>query len=304
MKIWVVSEIPALAMELAGGAKTISADADVTAFVGGGEAAARSVAAGKAYSAPIPADGMWEDYAPVIAGKAKADVPDLILVGATKRGRETAARIAAILDAPCVSDCQKIAVEGAVKKVERMIYGGMAVKTMTTDAATVVASVPAKSFEAPADGAAASVEMITPAAATAKVTGREPKAAGGVNLGDATKVVGVGRGFAEESELSVAQELARALEAEMACSRPIAEFFKWMPEEQYLGISGQIIKPQVYFACGISGQAQHISGIRDSKIIVAVNKDENAPMMAMSDYFIVGDVKDVLPALAAAVKAQ
>lgn len=304
MKIWVVSEIPALAMELAGGAKTIAVDAEVTAFVGGDEAAARAVAAETAYAAPMPADGMWEDYAPVIAGKAKEEAPNLILVGATRRGRETAARIAAMLDAPCVSDCQKIAVEGNIKKVARMIYGGMAVKSMTTTAVTLVASVPPRSFEAPVEGAAGKVAPLSPAEATAKVTGREPKAAGGVNLADATRVLGVGRGFAEESELSVARELAQALEAEMACSRPIAEFFKWMPEEQYLGISGQIIKPQVYFACGISGQAQHISGIRDSRIIVAVNKDENAPMMAMSDYFIVGDVKDVLPAITAAVKAQ
>jgi electron transfer flavoprotein alpha subunit len=302
MKIWVVSEIPALAMELAGGAKTIDADADVTAFVGGDEADAGAVAAGKVYNTQMPADGMWEDYAPVIVGLAKSWAPDLILVGATRRGRETAARIAALLDAPCVSDCQAITVEGEQKKVARMIYGGLAVKTMTTTAATVVASVPPKSYEAPAEGAAGEVAVLSPATAQAKVTGREPKAAGGVNLADAAKVVGVGRGFAEESELLAARELALALEAEMACSRPIAEFFKWMPEEQYLGISGQIIKPQVYFACGISGQAQHISGIRDSKIVVAINKDENAPMMAMSDYFIVGDVQEVLPALTAAVK--
>jgi electron transfer flavoprotein alpha subunit len=174
---------------------------------------------------------------------------------------------------------------------------------MTTSARTVVASVPPKCYEAPAEGAAGEVAVLSPAIGQAKVTGREPKADGGVNLADAAKVVGVGRGFAEENELSTARELAQALAAEMACSRPIAEFFKWMPEEQYLGISGQVIKPQVYFSCGISGQAQHISGIRDAKIVVAVNKDENAPMMAMSDYFIVGDVKEVLPALTAAVKA-
>ena len=125
----------------------------------------------------------------------------------------------------------------------------------------------------------------------------------GVNLCDAVKVVGIGRGFVEQSEVALAEDLAKAMGAEMACTRPIAEFFKWMPEERYLGISGQVIKPQVYVAAGVSGQVQHIAGVRDSKIIVSVNKDENAPMLAMSDYYFVGDIKDVLPALTAAFKA-
>ena len=124
-----------------------------------------------------------------------------------------------------------------------------------------------------------------------------------MNLAEAVRVVGVGRGFVEEDELGLARDLAAAMEAEVACTRPIAEFFKWLPEELYLGISGQVIKPQVYVAAGVSGQAQHVYGVRDAKVIVSVNKDENAPMFQMSDYYIVGDIKEVLPALTAAFNA-
>ena len=306
MKVWVIAENTALAMELVSGAKAISnGAAEVTAFVEGDAAAAQQVAehgAATAVAMPLLAHAMWEDYTPALVEMAKAETPAVILVGATKRGKDIAAQMASLLDAPCVSD-GKMSIAGDTKTVTRMIYGGMAVKTMTTTAPGVVMTVAAKSFDPLEAGAAGAVEtMPAPAASKVTVTGREPKAAGGVDLSAAAKVVGIGRGFADKADMKYAEDLAAAMGAEMACSRPIAEFFKWMPEESYLGISGQIIKPQLYVAAGISGQAQHISGIRDSKIIVAVNKDENAPMFAQSDYYIVGDIKEVLPALTAAIK--
>jgi electron transfer flavoprotein alpha subunit len=122
-----------------------------------------------------------------------------------------------------------------------------------------------------------------------------------VELGDADLVVGVGRGFENQEDLAIAQEVAEALGAEMACSRPIAEFFKWLPEDRYLGISGQTIRSRLYLAAGISGQVQHLYGIRDVKTIVAVNTDQNAPIFKVADYFVVGDVKEFLPAFKQAV---
>lgn len=304
MNVWVIAETSALATELVSGAKTITnGAAEVTAFVGGDELAGKQVAAcgaAKVTVLPLLANAMWEDYTSALVEKAKAEAPVLILVGSTKRGKDMAAQLAANLDAPCVSDCKSLTIDGDTKTVTRMIYGGMAVKTQSTKAPTVILTVAAKTYEAlPEDAAnAGSVDvMAAPAATTVVVTGREPKVVSGVNLNDATSVVAIGRGFVEKDEMKLAEDLAKAIGAEMGCSRPIAEFFKWMPEEAYIGISGQIIKPQLYIAAGISGQAQHISGMRDSKIVVSVNKDENAPMNAQSDYFIVGDIKEVLPAL-------
>ena len=310
MNVWVIAETSALATELVSGAKTITnGAAEVTAFVGGDEVAGKHVAAcgaSKVTVLPLLSNAMWEEYTPALAEKAKADAPALILVGATKRGKDVAAQLAALLDAPCVSDCKSITIDGDTKTITRMIYGGMAVKTQSTTAPTVILTVAAKAYEALPEDASCTVTPDVMAAPAAKVvvTGREPKVSSGVNLSDAASVVAIGRGFVEKDDMKLAEDLAKAIGAEMACSRPIAEFFKWMPEEAYIGISGQIIKPQLYIAAGISGQAQHISGMRDSKIVVSVNKDENAPMNAQSDYYIVGDIKEVLPALTKAFSAR
>lgn len=297
MKVWVIAENADLARELVGGAKVIAKDAEVTAFVGGTDTA---VPAAKVFSMPIPNDRYWGAYLPAIIDKVKAEKPAIILIGNSKRCKDFAGQIAMTLDCPCFSGCESMVIEGDKKTVTRMIYGGLAVRTITTTAPIVVATVAAKTYE-PATGAAGAVEALAPAAGL-KVTGREPKVSGGVNLAEAAIIVGIGRGFTEQSQTALAEDLAKALGGVTACTRPIAEFFKWMPEERYLGISGQIVKPQLYLAAGVSGQAQHISGVRDSKTIVAVNKDENAPMLEMSDYFIVGDLKEVLPALTAAAK--
>lgn len=300
--MWIVAETPQLAAELVSGAKDISKGASVVAFVGGDEAAAKTAiqhGADKAYALPLLADTMWESYLGQIAEKAQAEKPKAILVCANRRGRGMAATIAAILDAPCISDCKKLTIDGSNITAERMVYGGMAAKTMKATADTVVATIGTKTFEPlPADaGRSGAVETMPAPTCKVKVLGRKGKEAESVNLGDAALVVGVGRGFVEQSELALAEALAAAMGAEIACSRPIAEFFKWLPEERYLGISGQVIKPQVYMAVGVSGQAQHVYGVRDAKVIVGVNKDESAPILQLSDYFIVGDLKEILPAL-------
>ena len=300
--MWIIAETAQLAAELVSGAKDISRGGAVVAFVGGDEAAVADViknGADKAYALPLPADSTWESYVPVLTEKAKAEKPRAIMVGISRRGRDMAAQIAALLDVPCISDCKMLKIEGAGITAERMVYGGMATKTMTAAAETIVATFGARAFEPlmPDPSRTGPVETLPLAPSVVKVTVRKGKEAESVNLSDANLVVGVGRGFVEQSELALADALAKAMGAEIACSRPIAEFFKWLPEERYLGISGQVIKPQVYLAAGVSGQAQHVYGVRDAKIIVGVNKDENAPILQLSDYFIVGDLKEVLPAL-------
>lgn len=300
-ELWIIAEQPQMAAELINGAKEIGKGASVAAFVLGDESVAKGLiayGADKAYAMPLAADAMWEDFAPVLVEKANSEKPVAILVGATRRGRDLAAQMAAMLDIPCVSDCKQLSIDGGNVTAGRMMYAGMAMKTMQTSG-MVIAIIGAKSFDpATADASrSGAVATLAPAAAKAKVTARKPKDVESVNLGDASIVIGVGRGFTDEADLAFANDLAKIMSAEIACSRPIAEFFKWLPEERYLGISGQVIKPAVYLAAGISGQAQHMYGVRDSKIIVSVNKDENALMPTMSDYYIVGDVKEVLPAI-------
>jgi electron transfer flavoprotein alpha subunit len=129
-----------------------------------------------------------------------------------------------------------------------------------------------------------------------------PLGGSGVDVSAATRLVSVGRGFRKREDLKLAEDLAAVLKAELGCSRPVAEDEHWLPIDHYIGISGHTVKPELYLAVGISGQVQHVVGARESKIIVAVNNDEHAPIFEAADYGIVGDLYEVLPLLTAAVK--
>ncbi len=123
-----------------------------------------------------------------------------------------------------------------------------------------------------------------------------------VDLGSAQRIVSVGRGIKEADNLPLVQELAAALDAELAASRPICDN-GWLPMERQVGSSGQTVSPKLYLAVGISGAIQHLVGMKGSQCIVAINKDPDAPIFEVADYGIVGDLFEVIPALTEAVKA-
>ena len=123
------------------------------------------------------------------------------------------------------------------------------------------------------------------------------KESSGVDLGAAEAVVAVGRGLKAREDLALITDLAAAMGAELACSRPLAEGVDWVAKERYVGISGQHITPRLYLAIGISGQLQHMVGVRGAGVVVAVNKDKDAPVFRQCDYGIVGDLYQVVPAL-------
>ncbi len=123
-----------------------------------------------------------------------------------------------------------------------------------------------------------------------------------IDLGSAQRIVSVGRGIKEAQNLSLVQELAAALGAELAASRPICDN-EWLPMERQVGSSGQTVAPKLYLAVGISGAIQHLVGMKGSQCIVAINKDPDAPIFEVADYGIIGDLFEVVPALTEAVKA-
>ena len=110
-------------------------------------------------------------------------------------------------------------------------------------------------------------------------------------------MVSVGRGIGSKENIALAEQLCKAIGAELACSRPVAENEKWMEHERYVGISNLMLKPELYLAVGISGQIQHMVGGNGAKVIVAINKDKNAPIFNYADYGLVGDIYKVVPAL-------
>ena len=115
-------------------------------------------------------------------------------------------------------------------------------------------------------------------------------------------MVGIGRGLKTKDDLALIDSLAGAADAEIACSRPLAEGLDWLGRDRYIGCSGWNLSPEVYFAIGISGQLQHMVGVRGAKTIVAINSDPNAPVFAEADYGLVGDLYQLVPAITEALK--
>jgi electron transfer flavoprotein alpha subunit len=185
-------------------------------------------------------------------------------------------------------------------QMDRLLYGGLAIQKVVCTTRPQMATIAPRVFEpAPVvegkEGKIREISAVPSSAVT--VIGRTAKPREAVDITEAKIVVCVGRGFEKQEDVKLARDLADVLGGEVGCSRPIAEELRWLPEDVYLGISGKKIKPDLYIGVGVSGQVQHVTGIRDSKIIFAINRDENAPIFEASDYGIVGDLYQVVPVL-------
>ena len=181
----------------------------------------------------------------------------------------------------------------------RYALGGNTVAEERIQTPVKVFAVMPKTFEVGEPQAGAG-EVVKPALSLSpsavKVVERRAREGQAVNLDAAPRIVGVGRGFGKREDLELAVALAAALEAEVGCTKSLADF-EWLPEERIIGLSGAKTKPDFYIALGISGQIQHTVGISQSKLIAAVNKDKEAPIFQLADYGIVGDLFQVVPAL-------
>jgi electron transfer flavoprotein alpha subunit len=290
-------------------------DAPVTVVVPGddvqtsaAELAAASVAEVVALEhealAAYTADGFVQALAAFLAGAETSHV----FLPHTYRTRDFVPLLAARLDRPLLTDCTAIRAVDASPVFTRPLFQGKLTADVVLDGPPPhLVTVQVGAFRADAvrrGDAPASIRRVTAVVDPAAIR-QQPEAPfreerGEVDLTQAERIVAVGRGIKGEEHLGLARDLARALGAELAASRPVCDA-GWLPMSRQIGSSGQSVAPTLYVALGISGAIQHVVGMRGARTIVAVNKDPEAPIFEIADYGIVGDLFEVVPALVKAL---
>ncbi len=311
--IWVFSENKELLLELLGKGSELAKNlqTEVTAVTlgsGVGSQANDLVAHGanKVYVVdhPVLEKIHADPYVTALFMLVNKYKPEILLIGSTRRGKEIGSRLAAKLEAGCVSDCSELEIDDSGKLLmRRVVYGGNAIATETCLTKPQMATVPPRTFEKlePKErtGEVVNVDVKVEEPRTEIIETKEIEAAT-VKLEEAKVIIACGRGVEKKEDIKMFEELADTLGGQVGYTRPLCEDRRWYTE--WIGLSGHYVKPALYIAAGISGVIQHIAGIRDSQIIVAINKDPEAPIFEIADYKIVGDIYQVVPALSAALK--
>lgn len=306
--VWVFSDNPSRLPELIAGA--VQLGEQVNALVLGAQPQvdqALALGAHKVYHlGEKPADRIVEDYADtMVAILNEVSERSLVLLAATRRCKALAAKLGNRLNGAVFNDASEIRGEADAIVAKHMVYGGLALGEEKLTSKIALVTLASGTFEPAAEGAAQGEVMTLPFVepkTAIKCIERRAKEGEGVDLSRAKRVIGVGSGIVSQENLQHAQTLAGLLGAEMGCSRPIAETEKWMERERYIGVSGVMLKPDLYLAVGISGQIQHMVGVNGAQTIIAINKDKNAPIFQYADYGLVGDTTKVIPALVEALK--
>jgi electron transfer flavoprotein alpha subunit len=244
-------------------------------------------------------------YAAAVIVAIEAAHPDLVVLPHTYQTRDFAPLLAARAGKPLITDVTGITGTGQEATFTRpMFQGKLAAQVKPQGAAPALVTVQIGAFRADAAKTGGQAEItkldlnIDTAAIRQKPEAPFREAKQAVDLGQAERIVAVGRGIKSQENIPLAEKLANAMGAELAASRPICDN-GWLPMERQIGSSGQTVAPKLYVALGISGAIQHLVGMKGSRTIVAINKDAEAPIFEVADYGIVGDLFEITPALIA-----
>lgn len=243
-----------------------------------------------------------------LAERIAAAAPDLILFGQAYDDRDVAGRLAARIDATVISNAIDVSLADGKATTSHEIFGGTQIAIAAfTGASPYLVVVRPKSFQAvPAGGSTASVQKLEipdVGKAGARVTASHVEERQGPKLEEAAVIVSGGRGLGSAGNYQLVEKLGKLLKAATGATRAIVDA-GWVPYAKQVGQTGKTVKPDVYIACGISGAMQHLVGMKDSKTIIAVNKDADAPIFSIADLGIVGDVHKVLPKLIEALEKR
>ena len=315
-KIWVYAELnqgklQPTALELMAKARELG-DVEAVALGTGARAAGATLGKHGAKVVHVNEDKAFDDFIAEPATDAlvalhKQNPPDLILFGFTSDSRDVAGRLAARLGVGLISNAGDVDAKdgGLVAKVP--YFGGSKVASMRANKKPAIILVRPKSFEASETGGTAEIKDLDAAIGAdskrAHIIERVVEASEKVKLEDAKVVISGGRGMGGPDNFPLLEELANALGGAVGASRAVVDA-GWVPYSMQVGQTGKSVRPGVYIAVGISGAMQHTVGMKASKVIIAINKDAEAPIMKMEKLGVVGDALKIVPALTAAVKAK
>jgi electron transfer flavoprotein alpha subunit len=315
-KVWVYAELQErklapTTLELMTKARELG-DVEAIALGAGAKEAAGPLGKYGAKIVHVNEDAAFDDYVAEPATDALASLyekekPDLVLFGFTPDSREVAGRFAARLGVGLISNASDVVAQGGGFVAKVPYFGGAKVASMKANNKPAIVLIRPKSVEASEKGGAAEVkELATAVGAGSKrahVTERVVEASEKVKLEDAKVIISGGRGLGGPQNFPILEELADALGGAVGASRAVVDA-GWVPYSMQVGQTGKSVRPGVYIAVGISGAMQHTVGMKASKVIIAINKDAEAPIMKMADLGVVGDALKIVPALTAAVKAK
>lgn len=294
-------------LECLGAAK--AAGGEVTAVTSGAEAAQAAADLGNHGASKVICLTGADAYSPDASARDLAAIAEEIgakgfMTAATSTGKDLAPRVAMLLDSVLFTDCTEIEAAGESFKGTRPWLAGKVIAHCTSTGAVFCATTRVNSFQV--NASAGEAEISERAASTdgkVVVTGITAKEGGKLDVAEASVIVSGGRGLKEPEGFQIIEDLAEALgNAAVGASRAVVDA-GWRPHSEQVGQTGKVVSPALYIAVGISGAIQHVAGMKTSGVIVAINKDADAPIFKLADYGIVGDAFEIVPALTEAVKA-